>query len=72
MAKRERLAQTSNIEYRNMEYGIWNTEIINKWPQENARLKRAIWNIQTFNKWPQENAWLKRAIWNTEIWNMEY
>ena len=51
---------------------IWNTEIFNKWPKENARLKRAIWNIQTFNKWPQENAWLKGATWNTEIWNMEY
>ena len=84
MATRERLAQTSNMKNRNMEYG---NEIINKWPQENAWLKRAIWNTQIinkwpqenawlkrakgqiFNKWPQENAWLKRAIWNTQIFN---
>ena len=45
----------------NEQYGI--NEIFNKWPQENAWLKRAIWNT---------DAWLKRAIWNTEIWNMEY
>ena len=37
---------------------IWNTQIFNKWPQENAWLNRAIWNTQIFNKWPQENAWL--------------
>ena len=47
MATRERLALTSNIK---------KTQILNKWPQENAWLKRAIWNTQIFNKWPQENA----------------
>ena len=35
MAARERLAQTSNMENRI-------TQIFNKWPQENAWLKRAI------------------------------
>ena len=30
------------------------TQIFNKWPQENAWLKRAIWKTEIINKWPQE------------------
>ena len=59
----------SNEQYGIQKYGIWNTEIITKWPQANARLKRAIWNTQIFNKLPLENAWLKRAIGKTQIFN---
>ena len=104
MATRERLAQTSNLEYTNIQYmatrnacgsneqsgihkysinghkrtpgsgAIWNTQIFNKWPKENAWLKRAIWNTEIWNteiinKWPQENARLNRAIWNIQTFN---
>ena len=65
------------MEYRNIQqmattpgsierYGI---QVFNKWPQENAWLKRAIGKTQIFNKWPKQTTWLKRAIWNTQIFN---